>query len=62
MLAITLPDGSMRQFDAAMQGTMVAKAIGPRPARAAVATKLDGKAFDIGKVIAASPIAAPSRR
>ena len=51
MPAITLPDGSVRQFDAPVTGTTVAEAIGPGLARAALAMKLDGKAVDIGTVI-----------
>jgi threonyl-tRNA synthetase len=51
MPAITLPDGSVRQFDAPVAGTTVAEAIGPGLARAAVAMKLDGKTFDLSTVI-----------
>jgi threonyl-tRNA synthetase len=47
MLAITLPDGSVRQFDAPVTGTTVAEAIGPGLARAALAMKLDGKIVDL---------------
>ena len=43
MPAITLPDHSVRQFDAPVTGTTVAEAIGPGLARAALAMKLDGK-------------------
>src|ERR1700744_5718682 len=51
MPAITLPDGSVRQFDAPVTGTDVAAAIGPGLARAALAMKLDGKRVDLGTVI-----------
>jgi threonyl-tRNA synthetase len=51
MPAITLPDGSERQFDAPVTGTDVAAAIGPGLARAALAMKLDGKIFDIATPI-----------
>jgi len=51
MPAITLPDGSVRQFDAPVTGTTVAEAIGPGLARAAVAMKLDGKTVDLSTVI-----------
>src|ERR1700732_3242166 len=44
MPAITLPDGSVRQFDAPVTGTTVAEAIGPGPA---LAIKLDGKTVDL---------------
>ena len=51
MPAITLPDGSVRQFDALegnqVTGTDVAAAIGPGLARAALAMKLDGKLVDL---------------
>ena len=42
MPAITLPDKSVRRFDAPVTGTTVAEAIGPGLARAALAMKLDG--------------------
>ena len=51
MPAITLPDGSVRQFDAAVTGTMVAEAIGPGLARAALAMKLDGTTVDLATPI-----------
>jgi threonyl-tRNA synthetase len=51
MPAITLPDGSVRQFDAPVTGTTVAEAIGPGLARAALAMKLDGKIVDMSTMI-----------
>src|SRR6195952_5463122 len=51
MPAITLPDGSVRQFDAPVTGTTVAEAIGPGLARAALAMKLDGKTVDLATSI-----------
>ncbi len=51
MPAITLPDGSVRQFDAPVTGTTVAEAIGPGLARAALAMKVDGKPVDISTEI-----------
>ena len=51
MPAITLPDGSVRRFDAPVTGTTVAEAIGPGLARAALAMKLDGKLVDLGTAI-----------
>src|SRR5271165_341564 len=51
MPAITLPDGSVRQFDAPVTGTDVAAAIGPGLARAALAMKLDGKTVDLATPI-----------
>ena len=47
MPAITLPDGSVRQFDGAVTGTEVAAAIGPGLAKAALAMVLDGKQVDL---------------
>ena len=51
MPAITLPDSSVRQFDAPVTGTTVAEAIGPGLARAALAMKLDGKLVDLSTSI-----------
>ena len=51
MPAITLPDGSVRQFDAPVTGTTLAEAIGPGLARAALAMKLDGKLVDAATLI-----------
>jgi threonyl-tRNA synthetase len=47
MPAITLPDGSVRRFDAPVTGTALAAAIGPGLARAALAMKVDGKLTDL---------------
>src|SRR3954451_11029019 len=47
MPAITLPDGSVRQFDAPVTGTEIAVAIGPGLAKAALAMQLDGKLVDL---------------
>ena len=51
MPTITLPDSSVRRFDAPVTGTAVAEAIGPGLARAALAMKVDGKMVDLGTVI-----------
>ena len=51
MPAITLPDGSIRRFDAPVTGTEVAAAIGPGLARAALAMKVDGQLSDLSRVI-----------
>jgi threonyl-tRNA synthetase len=53
MPAITLPDNSVRQFDAPVTGTTVAAAIGPGLAKAALAMKVDGKLVDLSTEIAA---------
>ncbi len=51
MPAITLPDGSVRRFDAPVTGTEVAAAIGPGLARAALAMRVDGALSDLSHVI-----------
>ena len=51
MPAITLPDGSVRRFDGAVTGTTVAAAIGPGLARAALAMKVNGQAWDLSREI-----------
>ena len=47
MPAITLPDGSVRQFDGAVTGTEIAAAIGPGLAKAALAMQVDGTTKDL---------------
>ncbi len=51
MPAITLPDGSVRRFDAPVTGSEVAAAIGPGLARAALAMTVDGALSDLSRVI-----------
>ncbi len=51
MPAITLPDGSVRQFDAPVTGTTVAASIGPGLARAALAMEVDGELTDLSREI-----------
>ena len=51
MPAITLPDGSVRRFDAPVTGTALAADIGPGLARAALAMKVDGKIMDLARSI-----------
>ena len=51
MPAITLPDGSIRRFDAAVTGTDVAAAIGPGLAKAALAMEVDGAMQDLARPI-----------
>ena len=51
MLAIKLPDGSVRQFDAPVSVGAVAASIGPGLAKAALAGKVDGKVVDTSFVI-----------
>ena len=51
MPAITLPDGSVRHFDAPVTGGELAASIGPGLARAALAMKLDGALVDLSRRI-----------
>jgi threonyl-tRNA synthetase len=47
MVAITLPDGSVRRFDGPVVGADIAAAIGPGLAKAALAIKVDGALKDL---------------
>ena len=47
MVAITLPDGSVRAFDGAVSGAELAAAIGPGLARDALALKQNGAVLDL---------------
>src|SRR6202050_1966321 len=51
MPVITLPDGSQKQFDRAITVAEVAASIGPWPARAARAGKVDGVLVDTSALI-----------
>jgi threonyl-tRNA synthetase len=51
MIAIKLPDGAVRQFDAPVSVRDVAAAIGPGLAKAALAGKVDGQVVDTSYVI-----------
>jgi threonyl-tRNA synthetase len=51
MPKITLPDGSSRQFDSAVTGSDVAASIGAGLAKAAVAVRVDGAPWDLGRPI-----------
>src|SRR6202795_2974875 len=53
MVAITLPDGSVRQFDKPVTVGDVAACIGPGLAKAALGAKVDGKLVDVSHRIAA---------
>src|SRR4051812_6544256 len=50
-VAITLPDGSGREFPGPVSGADIAAAIGPGLAKAAIAVRIDGKARDLATVI-----------
>ncbi|MDP8231730.1 MAG: threonine--tRNA ligase [Candidatus Zophobacter franzmannii] len=51
MIKITLPDGSIREFDKPISAWDVANDISPRLASAALAAKIDGKMSDIATMI-----------
>ncbi len=53
MVAITLPDGSVRQFDGAVTGVEIAKNISKSLAKKALAVKVDGELRDLGEPIGA---------
>ncbi len=46
-IAITLPDGSVREFDRPVTGLEIASSIGPRLAKDALAVKIDGEVKDV---------------
>ncbi len=46
-IAITLPDGSVREFDRPVTGAEIAFSIGPRLAKDALAVKIDGQVLDL---------------
>ena len=50
-IAVTLPDGSTREFPAPVTGAEIAAAIGPGLAKAAIALQLDGRPRDLATVI-----------
>ena len=52
MVAITLPDGSVRGYDRPVSGGEVAADIGPGLARAALAARVDGELWDLDRTIA----------
>ncbi|MCW8308176.1 threonine--tRNA ligase [Acidiphilium sp. PA] len=52
MPAITLPDGSVRDYPGAVTGTTIAASIGPGLAKAAIAMEVDGALMDIAREIA----------
>jgi threonyl-tRNA synthetase len=52
MVAITLPDGSVRTFEEAVTGLQVAADIGPGLAKAALAVRVNGEMKDLSEPIA----------
>jgi len=53
MVALTLPDGSVRSYDGPVSGAALAADIGPRLADAALAVSLDGELRDLARPIEA---------
>ncbi|MEL0018637.1 MAG: TGS domain-containing protein, partial [Rickettsiales bacterium] len=51
MVAITLPDASVRNFDGPVTGAALAADIGPGLAKAALAVKVDGELRDLSRTI-----------
>ena len=51
MVAITLPDGSVRNYDSPVTGSDVAADIGPGLAKAALAIRVDGELRDLSRPI-----------
>ena len=51
MVAITLPDGSVRSFEGPVSGADVAADIGPGLAKAALAVRVDGETWDLMRTI-----------
>ena len=51
MINITLPDGSVRQFDKAVSGRDIAAGIGPGLAKAALAIRVDGEMKDLESTV-----------
>lgn len=50
-VVITLPDGSVKQFDGPVTGAELAAAIGPGLAKAALAIKIEGEVLDLSRSI-----------
>ena len=51
MVALTLPDGSVRRYEAPVTGAVLAADIGPGLAKAALVVKVDGEVRDLARVI-----------
>jgi len=51
MVAITLPDGSVRRYETAITGEQLAADIGPGLAKAALAIKIGGEMLDLARLI-----------
>ena len=53
MVAITLPDGSVRNYDKPVSGAEIAASIGPGLAKAAMVVRVDGDMWDLDRTITA---------
>ena len=62
MVAITLPDGSVRRYDGAVTGARLAADIGPGLAKAALAMRVDGDLWDLTRELAADAKVRTDRR
>ncbi len=51
MVAVTLPDGKVRQYDRPVTGLYVAADIGPGLVKAALAVRIDGEMRDLKREI-----------
>ena len=51
MLEVTLPDGSKRQYDAALSVAQIAESIGAGLAKAALAGRIDGQLVDLSTLV-----------
>ena len=51
MVALTLPDGKVRSYPGPVTGADLAKDIGPGLAKAAMAIRVDGKVWDLSRLI-----------
>ncbi len=50
-IAVTLPDGTCREFAGPLDGAAIAGAIGPGLAKAAIAIRIDGRVHDLATVV-----------
>ncbi len=63
MVAITLPDGTRKEFDGPVTGQQIAESIGPGLAKAALAVKVNGHLWDLTREIAEdSPVEIVTRK
>ena len=51
MLEVTLPDGSKRQYDAALSVAQIAESIGAGLAKAALAGRINGELVDLSTMV-----------